>query len=181
MQHRVRAVTLGLAFVITGTVPAAAAGGWQGVRAATANFHSLTQAAKAGYSYEGEPCVESPAGAMGIHAVNFGLASDLAVDPLRPEVLVYFPDGNGQLQLVAVEYFVIALANSSAGPIPWFGATPPAAGWFNAAPTVLGQTFEGPMPGHNPSMPWHYDLHAWLWADNPDGTFASFNPALDCP
>ena len=42
-------------------------------------------------------------------------------------------------------------------------------------------TFDGPMPGHNPSMPWHFDLHAWLWAENPAGTFAMFNPTLSCP
>ena len=36
------------------------------------------------------------------------------------------------------------------------------------------------MPGHNPQMPWHYDLHVWFWEDNPDGLFAPFNPALSC-
>jgi hypothetical protein len=36
------------------------------------------------------------------------------------------------------------------------------------------------MPGHNPTMPVHYDLHVWIWKANPSGLFAPFNPALSC-
>lgn len=147
------------------------------LKAATARFHSLEQAMRAGYSIHGEPCVQEAPGAMGIHAVNQALAGDLTVDPLRPEVLLYMPDAHGQLKLVAVEYFVVALTSTG----PWFGAAPPAGGFVNPAPTLFGQTFNGPMPGHNPNMPWHYDLHVWIWADNPAGLFAPFNPSLTCP
>lgn len=164
-----------------GQTLAASRGPWQEVKAATARFHSYDQALAAGYSVGDEPCVASPAGAMGIHAVNQSLARDLAIDPMRPEILLYLPDQAGELQLVGVEYFAVALANSDAGPIPWFGSDPPVAGWFNTAPMVLGRTFDGPMAGHNSSMPWHYDLHVWLWATNPSGTFSAFNPALACP
>lgn len=164
-----------------GQTMAASRGPWQDVKAATARFHSYRQALAAGYSAQGEPCVASPAGAMGMHAVNPSLAGDLRIDPLRPEIMLYLPDQAGDLQLIGVEYFAAALANSDAGPIPWFGSEPPVAGWFNAAPTVLGQTFNGPMHGHNPSMPWHYDLHAWIWSANPSGMFAPFNPDLACP
>jgi hypothetical protein len=160
---------------------AASLGPWQQVRTLSARYHSYDQALAAGYSAAGEPCVESPDGAMGIHAVNGSLASDLAIDPLQPEILLYLPDETGAFQLIGVEYFSVALANSDAGPIPWFGGAPPDAGWFNPAPTVLGQTLQGPMPGHNPSMPWHYDRHVWIWADNPAGMFEPFNPALTCP
>jgi hypothetical protein len=48
-------------------------------------------------------------------------------------------------------------------------------------PSIFGQPFDGPMPGHNPAMPVHYDLHVWLSADNPSGLFAQFNPSLSCP
>lgn len=181
MNRRSVAVTLALAAALAMSAPAAAASGWQDVKAASARFNSLTQAAAAGYSMEGEPCVTAPPGTMGIHAVNRVLTADLEIDPLRPEILLYLPKPGGGFELLGVEYFSIALANSDNGPIPWFGADPPAAGWFNPAPSVLGQTFDGPMPGHNPQMPWHYDLHAWLWASNPAGTFAPFNPALACP
>jgi len=36
------------------------------------------------------------------------------------------------------------------------------------------------MPGHHPGMPVHYDLHVWLWQDNPMGMFALFNPTVTC-
>lgn len=182
MRRPGAALTLAAILVAVAGQPAAAAqGSLQAAKAATAIYHSLDAAMAAGYEHAGEPCIESPAGAMGIHAVNLGLAGDLAIDPLRPEILLNLPRSNGQLELVGVEYWEIALANSGTGPIPWFGQSAPAAGWFNPAPTVFGETFDGPMAGHNPSMPWHYDQHVWLWADNPAGIFAAFNPDLACP
>ena len=175
-------VTLSVAATLLAGAPVAAAATLQSITAATARYHSITQASAAGYSLAGEPCVTGPGGAaMGIHAVNYALAADLSIDPGNPEILLYIPTSNGGLQLVGVEYFAAALANSESGPIPWFGADPPASGWFNPAPSVLGQTFDGPMPGHNPQMPWHYDLHVWLWDENPSGTFAMFNSSLVCP
>jgi hypothetical protein len=27
----------------------------------------------------------------------------------------------------------------------------------------------------------HYDLHVWLWKDNPEGMFTPTNPAVTCP
>lgn len=178
-----RAAALALLVMLfgAGQTVAASLGPWQAVKAVSARFHSFDQALAAGYSVAGEPCVASPAGAMGIHAVNRTLAGDLAIDPMRPEILLYLPDGDGNLKLIGIEYFSIALANSDVGPIPWFGAGEPAAGWFTSAPSVLGRTFDGPMPGHNPTMPWHYDIHIWLWESNPAGTFAMWNPRLACP
>ncbi len=95
----------------------------------------------------------------GHHYVNLQLASDLTSDPFRPEVLLYAPVGNG-LKLVGVEYF-----QADAG---------------QARPAVLGQPFDGPMPGHEPGMPTHYDLHVWLWQHNPNGIFAPWNPTVQC-
>lgn len=178
---RAFALALFLALYTTSVTFAASLGPWQDVKAATAPYHSLAQAVAAGYSIDGEPCVVSPDGGMGIHAVNRSLAGDLTIDPLRPEILLYEPDADGALKLVGVEYFEVALANSDEGPIPWFGANEPDAGWFNPAPSVLGQKFDGPMPGHNPFMPWHYDQHIWLWTDSPAGMFAIWNPAVSCP
>jgi hypothetical protein len=151
----------------------------QAVRAAVARYHNVNQALRDGYSLAGEPCVTSPAGTMGFHAVNRTLTADLSSDPLRPELLLYVPRGEG-FELVGVEYFQIALANTDSGPAPWFGADPPPLGFFTSAPTILGQTFDGPMAGHNPQMPWHYDLHVWLFESNPSGLFAEFNPRLSC-
>jgi hypothetical protein len=198
MKRSLLPVAAALAVAVAASLLATSAGAsddpWQAVKAATAGYHSYDQALKDGYSIAGEPCVAEPGlGAMGIHAVNRTLTMDPAIDPLRPELLLYVPHQNGKLKLVGVEYFQVALANTASGPAPWFGVpndptdpnrdpnAPPPDGFFSSAPSVLGQTFDGPMPGHNPFMPWHYDLHVWLWADNPSGLFAPFNPALSCP
>lgn len=149
------------------------------VKHATAQYHAVANAEHDGY-VQASPCEQSPAGGMGYHYVNQALALDPAIDPLRPEVLLYAPDRNGKLRLVGVEYFAVALANTPSGPAPWFGPTPPPAGFFNPAPTLFGQTFDGPMAGHAPQMPWHYDLHAWVGERNPSGTFAPWNPRVHC-
>ncbi len=149
------------------------------IRAATARFHDPAVAIAAGY-FPVSPCETLPGvGGMGVHYLNPGLAADLSSDPLAPELLLYAPAGDGW-RLVGVEYFSVALANTDAGPAPWFGAEPPPLGFFNAAPSVLGRTFDGPMPGHNPQMPWHYDLHAWVWQGNPAGIFEAWNPKVRC-
>jgi hypothetical protein len=41
---------------------------------------------------------------MGIHATDAALMADDAIDPLRPEILVYIPNEDGSLKLVGVEY-----------------------------------------------------------------------------
>jgi hypothetical protein len=138
----------------------------QAVKAATARFHSFEQAERAGYSIAGEPCVASPLGTMGIHAVNAELMDDPTIDPLRPEILLYVPNADGKLTLIGIEYWKA----DADGDLATAGDRP----------SVLGQPFDGPMPGHNPTMPVHYDLHVWLWQDNPSGLFAPFNPRLAC-
>jgi hypothetical protein len=47
-------------------------------------------------------------------------------------------------------------------------------------PSLFGQEFDGPMEGHGPGQPIHYDLHVWLWKKNPAGMFAPFNPKVAC-
>ena len=146
---------------------------WQAVKAASARFHSVSQAEAAGYSGEGEPCVSSPGaplppGRMGIHFPNEALLDDPAIDPLKPELLLYEPQENGRLELVGIEYMKRAADQ-----------TPP----IDASdrPSVLGVPFDGPMPEHAPGMGWHYDLHVWFWRDNPAGQFVPFNTAVSCP
>jgi hypothetical protein len=146
---------------------------WQAVKAANSRYHSVAQAEAAGYSGENEPCVVSPGpplppGAMGIHFVNEELFLDPAVNALEPEIMLYEPQANGKLKLVGVEYMVRAADQ-----------TPPIDD--SDRPFVLGVPLDGPMPEHAPGMGWHYDLHVWFWADNPNGFFAPFNSALSCP
>jgi hypothetical protein len=139
----------------------------QAAKAATARYHAVKQATRDGYVQE-SPCIASPDGAMGIHYVNPGLAGDAAVHPRHPEMLLYLPTADGKLRLIGVEYFVAAADQEP--PID------------NAdTPHLFGRAFDGPMEGHGPGQPYHYDLHVWLWADNPAGLFAPFNLSLACP
>lgn len=177
-------VVLAMAALLVGVTTTFASAGVQAqlaqVRQATAKYHDVNAAIADGY-VQASPCVEMPGqGAMGIHFLNPALAQDLSSDPLQPELLLYFPGPNGHLRLVGVEYFAPALTMTSEGPAPWFSTEPPS-NFFNPAPSVLGHTFDGPMAGHDPSMPWHYDLHVWIWQANPSGTFSQYNPNLSCP
>ena len=129
------------------------------VRQATAKYHDVQAALADGYVPVSD-CAAAPGiGGMGIHYLNPALASDLAVDALTPEILLYAPSPDG-LKLVGVEYFVAYVGQP--------------------APRLFGQAFDGPMAGHEPGMPVHYDLHAWVWQANPTGIFAAFNPTVGC-
>ena len=154
------------------------------VRAATAKYHDADVAAAAGYNSAGEPCVSSPAGTMGIHAPNLDLIGSQALDPEKPEALLYLEKPGDGLRMVAVEYVqIVLLRNPATGAVgPWFASTPWPSTYQVVTPTprLFGQTFDGPMPGHNPQMPWHWDLHVWVWAHNPSGMFAQWNPSISC-
>lgn len=154
------------------------------VKEATAAYHDVSKAVEAGYrAPEAAACVESPAGAMGVHSANPALLMDGLIDPLRPEVLLYLPKNGGGFRLVGVEYVQPVIVRSPSGVTsPWFAATrwPSNYTVLTPAPSLFGKTFDGPMAGHEPGMPWHYDLHAWIWAPNPNGDLAQFNPRLSC-
>jgi hypothetical protein len=78
------------------------------VRVATAKFHSVAAANKAGYLDPGLPCFDNPATGqgMGTHLVNGALLDDHgALDRKHPEALVY-EVRDGSINLVAVEYQV---------------------------------------------------------------------------
>jgi hypothetical protein len=139
------------------------------VRAAVARYHSFGQAEKDGYAIRaGEPCVQSPLGTMGVHANNAALMADDEIDPSRPEILLYVPDENGNLKLVGVEY--------------WKADADQSLATADDRPSLFGQAFQGPMPGHGSwGMPVHYDLHVWVAEENPSGLFSMFNQATDCP
>lgn len=153
------------------------------VRQATAAFHDAADAAAAGYVVAPH-CDSSPAGVMGFHAANQALIGNQTLDPEKPEVLLYLDKPGEGLRLIGVEYLqVVLVRNPSTGQVgPWMSASPWPANYEVVTPTpqLFGQTFQGPMPGHVPGMPWHWDLHAWVWAHNPSGMFAQWNPALSC-
>jgi hypothetical protein len=129
-------------------------------------YHDIDTALADGYIRVSD-CTEVPGlGAMGIHYLNPAYAADAAIDAAKPEILLYAPRPNGGLRLVAVEYFKAdADQNVSTD---------------DDRPALPGVPFDGPMEGHEPGMPIHYDLHAWVWKHNPSGDFAQFNPEVAC-
>ena len=156
----------GLLSVALGTSPSLAASGGQAslaaVRAATAAFHDLSAATAAGYGlFLG--CFSNAAGGMGVHYVQFSSVGDGAVDPTKPEALVYEPLRGGGMRLVAIEYVVIAAS--------WTGSAPP---------SVFGQQLEFVDSPNEFGLPPFYELHVWLWQPNPTGIFTEWNPSVSC-
>ena len=101
---------------------------------------------------------------MGVHYVNDTFIADGVLDVQRPEVLVYEPY-QGQLRLVAVEFFVDAQQ--------WDAA--------NASSPVLGgQLFNYVGAPNRLRLPAHYELHVWAWKRNSSGIFSDWNPRVSC-
>lgn len=138
-----------------------------GLRAVTARYNNIDHAVADGYAPTHE-CVAIPGlGGMGYHYVNVEHLLDGVVDPDRPDVVLYASDSQGRLRLAAVEWYAVD---------PDQDLTTD-----HGRPSLFGQPFDGPMPGHAPGMPIHFDLHAWVWEDNPTGLFSPWNPAVTCP
>jgi hypothetical protein len=144
------------------------------VRKALDKYKDPIVAVHDGY-YSTVGCVDFPAGgtehgsmeykpgAMGVHFLNMALVGP-KLDSTKPQVLLYEPVGD-KLVLTGAEWFV-----------PTELAKTP--------PTILGHQLMGPMEGHAPIMPpelHHWDLHVWLWKDNPNGMFSATNSAVKCP
>jgi hypothetical protein len=143
-------------------------------KAALAKYADPIAAVKDGY-YSTVACIDFPTGAvdgpityppgaMGVHFLNPGNIGP-KLDPTKPQVLIYEPHGD-KLVLTAAEWLM------------------PVAAAGGVAPAIFGHTLAGPMDGHEPIMPaslTHYDLHVWLWKNNPKGMFTSTNSDIHCP
>ena len=128
------------------------------LRRAVAPFHRFEAASGAGWSTKITSCMSDPtAGGMGFHYGNVGLI-DGAVRVDQPELLLYEPERNGRLRLVAVEYVIPYTFHSR-----------------DAEPPVL---FGQPFARNDRFQLW--GLHAWVGEHNPSGTFASWNPRVTC-
>jgi hypothetical protein len=133
------------------------------VRAATASFHSISEAEAAGYALAALPCFDRPGvGGMGLHWVNGSLFAE-TVTATKPQALVYEVDGD-ELTLVAVEYLIpFTLVPATAEP-----------------PSLFGEDFHHAFLKSDPLPFW--ELHAWIWRSNPLGMFADYNPEVAlCP
>ena len=163
------------AVAIAGVVPCATAGAKPDnrsvARAQTAAFHNLDAAIADGYGpltdAAGIACIDLPGtGGMGIHYVKGALVMDPAVSAATPEALVYEPEPNGRLRLVAAEYVTFQAA--------WDAV-------HDSPPSLFGEEFELIEAGNRYGLPAFYELHAWLWKHNPRGMFDDWNPRVDCP
>ena len=162
------------------------------VRAATERFRDVNQALAEGYVREPTNTCETATmmgrpesdGAMGIHFLRADLLGISAppnprvdgngthTDFLKPGVLIYEPQADGSLELVAVENLVFAKAWTAAG--------------HSKPPSFQGVEFDHmvddpitPVDEAHMFEP-HYDRHVWLYRDNPKGIFTPFNPAVSC-
>jgi hypothetical protein len=174
--RRTLLLTAALAASAAGAAPTAHAHGSVGddltgrqeaaIRLATRTYRNVDAAVAAGYVPVGG-CVEAPGlGGMGYHYLNPALAADDIIDPAQPEMLLYDRDERGRLVLVGAEWFMADGDQDLTTD--------------GDRPSLFGHPFDGPMPGHEPGMPVHYDLHAWVWEHNPSGDLAAFNPRLSC-
>lgn len=162
------------------------------VLAATERFRDVEVALAEGYLRDpGNICETAvhmgrPAsdGVMGIHFVRpdlLGLTSGpdervngtgTHTDFLRPGVLIYEPQADGSLDLVAVENLVFIEAWEAAG--------------NRERPTFQGHPYDRMVDDPTTEVDEahffqpHYDLHVWLYRENPRGLFAQFNPAATC-
>ena len=139
-------------------------------RTSTAKYHDITKADGFDELQDaaGIACIDNPAGGMGVHLVN-GSRLNSVLDPALPEALVYEPQADGSMKLGALEYVILDS--------DWKGS---------GAPELFGQSFEyQPGPGEaNPNrfgLPAFWELHLWVWNQNPRGMFDDWNPKVTCP
>jgi hypothetical protein len=123
-------------------------------------------------------------GAMGVHYFRPDLLGITAppsprvdgngtyTDFRQPAILIYEPQADGSMELIAVENLVFQAA--------W------AAGDHAAPPSFHGVPYDSmiddpatPADEAHMFMP-HFDRHVWIYRDNPSGVFSPFNPAVSC-
>lgn len=162
------------------------------VRAATEKFKDVNVALAAGYIRDPMNMCETadmmglPAseGAMGLHYFRPDLlgvsappsprvdGSGTYTDFHLPAILIYEPQADGAMQLVAVENLVFKAAWEASGK--------------TAPPTFHGLAYDA--MADDPKTPLdeahmftaHYDRHVWVHRENPKGVFAPFNPNVTC-
>ena len=103
---------------------------------------------------------------MGVHFVNFGLVFDNVIDVAHPDVLLYEPLPNNRFRLTGADYLVLSA--------PWNAAN------NGTPPQLMGQLFHLFEAPNRFGLPEFYTLHVWAWKDNPQGTFANWNPNVSC-
>lgn len=164
------------------------------VRAIAEKYRDVNVAKAEGYTTDNK-CVTAemlghPAalGAMGLHYVRRDmlglppkpsppgggrvLGTGTHTDFRRPAMLVYEPQPDDSLQLVAVENLVFADAWHHAS-----GSEPPK---FHGRAWPLLK--DDPATKVDEAHGWepHYEQHLWIFRENPNGAYSPFNPTVTC-
>lgn len=162
------------------------------VRAATERFRDVNVALAEGYVRDPADLCDTadmmgrPAslGAMGVHYFRPDLLGITAPPSPRvdgngthtdfrlPAILIYEPQADGSLELVAVENLVFARAWHESGQAerPTFHGVPYDSMSDDPATAIDEAHMFEP----------HFDRHVWIYRENPNGLFAQFNPAVSC-
>jgi hypothetical protein len=161
------------------------------IKAAAEKYRDIDVARAEGYiSPDNEHCVAAAAeglpaelGGMGIHYVRPDLLKITATSPrvngdsthtdfMNPAILIYEPQTDGSVELVALENLVFEKAWRAAG-----NDGPPVFqgrewGYMADDPDTPGDEAHGFEP--------HWDQHVWVFRENPSGTLEPFNPNVTC-
>lgn len=161
------------------------------LRAQVDKYKDIDVALAEGYITPDNHCVSAAGeglppelGAMGIHYIHPALLQITATEPRvdgnathtdwsQPSVLIYEPQADGSMELVAVENLVFEAAWEASGK-PADEIVLNGRHWDHMAddPNTPGDEAHGFMP--------HYDQHVWLYRDNPMGELMPFNPNVTC-
>jgi len=162
------------------------------VKAATERFRDLAVALGEGYVRDpmnvcdtAEMLGEPPElGVMGVHYLRPDLlgitgppnprvsGSGVHTDFLQPAVLIYEPQEDGSLELMAVENLAFRAAWQEAGNVE-----PPS---FHGVPFDMMEDDPSTDLDEAHMFEPHYDRHVWLFRDNPNGMFSQYNPNATC-
>lgn len=159
------------------------------MRASTEKYKDINVALADGYITPDNNCVSAGGeglppelGAMGIHYIHPAMLKITGTEPRvdgqstytdwsQPSILIYEPQADGSLELVAVENLVFEAAwNAGSGEVPTLNGR----SWDHMAddPDTDGDEAHGFMP--------HFDQHVWLFRENPMGDLMPFNPNVTC-
>ena len=135
------------------------------VRESTERFKNAADAEGEGYKLM-FGCVSGPdTGAMGLHYVNFPLVKDIALDPAKPEIVIYEPLPNGGKKLIGADFLVFAE--------DWHAK-------HAETPQVMGQLMHLIESPNRYGLPAFYTLHVWAWKESPAGPFVNWHPTVSC-
>lgn len=122
-------------------------------------------------------------GAMGVHYFRPDLLQITSTEPrvngmgvhtdfLQPAILLYEPQEDGTMELVAVENLVFSKS--------WYEAG------HDAPPSLHGIPFDHMVDDPDTELDEahmfeeHFDRHVWVFRENPSGVFEPFNPNVTC-